>query len=322
MIKVVELFSGIGAQTQALKNIGIEHEVVARADIDRFANHSYDLIHGITKNLYDITEVDGEKVPDHDLLTYSFPCQDLSVAGRQAGAAEGSGTRSALLWECKKIIQSKMPKYLLMENVKNLVGTSNISQFEIWLRELAALGYTSYWKVINSNDFNVPQNRERVFVVSILGEHKPYEFPAPVELTTNVESILESRNNIDARFYMNQPLVMRENIQASASGLIHIGDLEMAGNQSIKRVYDPTGICPTLTTMEGGHRQPKFFLQEEHRVRKLTPLECWRLMGFGDEAFAKVRPFMSNAQLYKQAGNSIVIPVLEGIFRQLFKEEP
>lgn len=318
MIRMVELFSGIGSQTQALKNIGVDHEVVAIADIDRFANQSYELIHGTTSNLGDISLIDGEDVPDHDLLTYSFPCQDLSVAGRQAGAAEGSGTRSALLWECKKIIEAKRPKYLLMENVKNLVGTTNISQFEIWLQELATLGYTSYWKVINANTVNVPQNRERVFVVSILGDHKPYEFPAPVQLTTNVESVLEG--NIDPRFYMNQPLIMRERIEASASGLIHIGDLDMAGNQSIKRVYDPKGVCPTLTTMEGGHRQPKFFIHSEQLIRKLTPRECWKLMGFTDEQFDKVQPHMSNSQLYKQAGNSIVVPVLEGIFTTLFKE--
>lgn len=318
MLRVVELFSGIGSQTQALKNIGVDHEVVAIADIDRFANQSYELIHGTTSNLGDISLIDGEDVPDHDLLTYSFPCQDLSVAGRQAGAAEGSGTRSALLWECKKIIEAKRPKYLLMENVKNLVGTTNISQFEIWLQELATLGYTSYWKVINANTANVPQNRERVFVVSILGDHKPYEFPAPVQLTTNVESVLEG--NIDPRFYMNQPLIMRERIEASASGLIHIGDLDMAGNQSIKRVYDPKGVCPTLTTMEGGHRQPKFFIHSEQLIRKLTPRECWKLMGFTDEQFDKVQPHMSNSQLYKQAGNSIVVPVLEGIFTTLFKE--
>lgn len=318
MIRLVELFSGIGSQTQALKNIGVEHEVVAIADIDRFANQSYELIHGETLNLGDISLITGEDVPDHDLLTYSFPCQDLSVAGRQAGVAEGSGTRSSLLWECRKVIATKRPKYLLMENVKNLVGTTNIAQFEIWLQELAYLGYTSYWKVVNATEADVAQNRERVFVVSIHEDLTPYHFPAPKTLNSNVESILES--NVDERFYMNQPLILRDRVAQSDSGLIHVGDLDMAGNQSIKRVYDPTGVCPTLTTMEGGHRQPKFFMNEEQRVRKLTPLECWRLMGFSDEAFSRVRPFMSNSQLYKQAGNSIVVPVLEGIFTNLFKE--
>lgn len=250
------------------------------------------------------------------MLTYSFPCQDLSVAGRQAGAAEGSGTRSSLLWECRRIIAHKRPKYLLMENVKNLVGTTNINQFEIWLQELAYLGYTSYWKVINATEADVAQNRERVFVVSIHEDLTPYEFPLPKPLTASVEDILE--DEVDPRFFMPQQLVMRLNRERSPSGLIHVGDLSMAGNQSIKRVYDPRGVCPTLTTMEGGHRQPKFFFN--HQVRKLTPRECWRLMGFTDQQFDKVQPHMSNSQLYKQAGNSIVVPVLEGIFATLFKE--
>lgn len=317
MLKVAELFSGIGSQTQALKNIGVEHEVVAIADIDRFANRAYELLHGETLNLGDISLVNPETVPDHDLLTYSFPCQDLSVAGGRAGLEEGSGTRSSLLWECRKIIAIKRPKYLLMENVKNLVGTTNINQFYTWVGELEYLGYKSYTNIFNANEFNVPQNRERVFMISIHEEHTPYEFPAVQQLTRNVNDILE--DTVDERFYMSHTLLFRGSIQPAASGLIHVGNLVMAGNDSIKRVYDPMGICPTLTTMEGGHRQPKFFLHQENRVRKLTPRECWRLMGFTDEQFDKVQPHMSNAQLYKQAGNSIVVPVLEGIFTKLLK---
>lgn len=318
MIKVVELFSGIGSQTQSLKNIGVEHEVVAIADIDRFANEAYELLHGKTHNLGDITTIDPESVPDHDLLTYSFPCQDLSVAGHQAGLVEGSGTRSSLLWECRKIITIKRPKYLLMENVKNLIGTTNINQFKAWLGELESFGYTSYTNVFNANGFNVPQNRERVFVISIHRDHTPYSFPPVQKLTKSVEDILEE--NVDDRFYMRQPFQLRERIERTGTGLIHMGDLLMAGNQSIKRVYDPKGVCPTLTTMEGGHRQPKFFIHSEQLIRKLTPRECWKLMGFTDEQFDKVQPHMSNSQLYKQAGNSIVVPVLEGIFTTLFKE--
>ena len=118
--------------------------------------------------------------------------------------------------------------------------------------------------------------------------------------------------------YMNdRPFIFRDNPTQSENGLIHLGNLEMAGNESIKRVYSPDGVCPTLTTMTGGHRQPKIWTPEDG-VRKLTPRECWKLMGFGEDLFAKVEGHLSNAQLYKQAGNTICVNCLEAIFKELF----
>lgn len=318
-LRVIELFSGIGSQTQALKNIGVEHEVVAISEIDRFAIKSYKLLHGETKNLGDVSAVDAKDIPDCDLITYSFPCQDLSVAGAQLGAEEGSGTRSSLLWECKKIIECKKPKYLLMENVKNLVGNTHIGNFNKWLSYLETLGYKNYWEVLNAVDHGAPQSRERVFVVSILGEEKEYIFPSKKERVLTVRDILEDYKTVPANMFMNdRPFEFRDSITTSDNGLIHIGNLVMAGNDSVKRVYSPDGVCPTLTTMTGGHRQPKIY-EKEYGVRKLTPKECWALMGFGENEFAKVSGELSNAQLYKQAGNSICVPCLEAIFTNLFK---
>ena len=150
MIKVFEAFAGIGTQRMALRNLGIEHEVVAIAEIDKFAIKSYEAIHGDVNNLGDISKIKTEDIPDHDLFTYSFPCQDISVAGKQAGLKEGSGTRSGLLWECEKVIEVKRPKYLLMENVKNLVGKKFKADFDKWLERLEKLGYSNYWKVLKS----------------------------------------------------------------------------------------------------------------------------------------------------------------------------
>lgn len=318
-LRVIELFSGIGSQTQALKNIGVEHEVVAISEIDRFAIKSYKLLHGETKNLGDVSAVDAKDIPDCDLITYSFPCQDLSVAGAQLGAEEGSGTRSSLLWECKKIIEDKKPKYLLMENVKNLVGNTHIGNFNKWLSYLETLGYKNYWDILNAVDHGAPQSRERVFVVSILGEGREYTFPSKKERVLTVRDILEDYKTVPANMFMNdRPFEFRDNITTSDNGLVHVGNLVMAGNDSIKRVYSPDGVCPTLTTMTGGHRQPKIY-EKEYGVRKLTPKECWALMGFGENEFAKVSGELSNAQLYKQAGNSICVPCLEAIFTNLFK---
>lgn len=318
MIRVIELFAGIGSQAQALKNAGIDYQVVAISEIDKYAIQSYELIHGEVKNLGDISTINVDDIPDCDLLTYSFPCQDLSVAGAQAGADEGSGTRSSLLWECKKIISAKKPKYLLMENVKNLVGSTHKANFDKWLDFLSSLGYTNYWQVLNAVDYGVPQSRERVFCISIYQPEKDFIFPKKMPRKVKIKDILEDETRIPNNMYMNdRPFIFRKKISESDNGLIHVGNLEMAGNESIKRVYSPKGVCPTLTTMTGGHRQPKIYI-EGKGVRKLTPRECWKVMGFSDETFDKVEGKLSNTQLYKQAGNTICVPCLEAIFKELF----
>lgn len=318
---MIELFAGIGSQTQALKNAGIEHESVAISEIDKYALQSYELLHGKTLNLGDISTIDPNSAPDCDLITYSFPCQDLSVAGAQLGAEEGSGTRSSLLWECKKLIEAKKPRFLLMENVKNLVGSTHKPNFEKWLKYLESLGYSNYWKVLNSVDFGVPQSRERVFCISILNPKKDFTFPTGNGRTVKLRDILDPKEVVPANMYMNdRPYEPRNSSVESDNGLIHLGNLNMAGNESIKRVYSPDGVCPTLTTMTGGHRQPKIYLGEDG-VRKLTPKECWRVMGFSEDNYSKVEGKLSNTQLYKQAGNTICVPCLEAIFKELFNGE-
>ena len=147
-IRVFEAFSGYGSQSIALRNIGVDYEVVAISEIDKYAIKAYEAIHGKTNNLGDISKIDIKDIPKHDLFTYSFPCQDISVAGRQMSLEEGSGTRSSLLWECKKIIEHCKPKYLLMENVKNIISKKHKPYFDKWLDYLESLGYTNYWKVL------------------------------------------------------------------------------------------------------------------------------------------------------------------------------
>lgn len=168
-LRVFEAFSGYGSQSIALKRLGIDFEVVAISEIDKYAIKAYEAIHGPVNNVGDISKVRLSQIPDHDLFTYSFPCQDISVAGKQGSLEKGSGTRSSLLWECQRIIRFKRPKYLLLENVKNLVGKKHKEHFDEWLKVLEGFGYKNTWKVLNAKDYGVPQNRERVFVVSILG---------------------------------------------------------------------------------------------------------------------------------------------------------
>lgn len=353
-IKVIELFAGIGSQAMALRNIGINYEIIGISEIDKFAFKSYEAIHGKTCNFGDITKI--SELPYCDLLTYSFPCQDLSVAGKQKGIDKG--TRSGLLLEVKRLLlKSKengtLPKYLLMENVKNLVGKKFIGDFEKWLSFLNSLGYYSNWEVLNAKDYGIPQNRERVFVISSL-ENMHYKFPKPSELKSKMKDLLEEK--VDDKYYLSEKylkcfsdmknrngftrgerfnprkleecntafaITTRAGSRPTDNFIIQLGNLKntesFGGNPHTGRVYSPDGISPCLNTMQGGGLEPKILQSEDYKIRKLTPLECWRLMGFRDlDYYAAKSVGISDAQLYKQAGNSIVVTVLEAIFRNLF----
>ena len=282
-LRLIELFAGIGSQTQALTNIGIAHRVVAISEIDKYAIQSYEAMHGKANNLGDIRKI--EELPDADLWTYSFPCQDISVAGKGAGIKEG--TRSGLLFEVERLLRvasekGTLPKYLLLENVKNLVSKKFKADFDKWLDFLAELGYTNYWKVLNAKDYGIPQNRERVFCVSIRGEHKPFVFPKPKELTIRLRDMIDE--TVDERFYLKESTIrsiLRSTFNSRRDS-IRPGDglantllaRDWRGPQCVqvgevvggkwdkmhdisKRVYEPDGIAPTVHCQQGGNTELK-----------------------------------------------------------------
>lgn len=386
-MRVLELFSGYGSQALALENLGIEFTSDI-SEIDTYAIKAYNQIHGDTHNWGDITKIDETKLPYYDLITYSSPCQDFSVAGLGRGGDEGSGTRSSLLWECERIIRAVKPKYLLMENVKNLVGKAHVHNFNRWLRTLEMMGYWNFWQVLNAKDYGVPQNRERVFVVSILGGGQ-YLFPNKIKLEKRLKDILEPV--VDEKYYLSnkmvdgflkhtvdEPMALDEqngyirqdgcvgtlttdgsspkhNNRVIEPRVMQVGNIvetdSFGGNPQRGRIYSADGCSPALNTMQGGGLEPKIVtlgnympsghsaskiidsdditptVMENHgtvtatvqnyRIRKLTPRECWRLMGVKDEQYDKIHD-ISNTQLYKMAGNSIVVDVLMGIFKNLF----
>ena len=282
-LRLIELFAGIGSQTQALTNIGIAHRVVAISEIDKYAIQSYEAMHGKANNLGDIRKI--EELPNADLWTYSFPCQDISVAGKGAGIKEG--TRSGLLFEVERLLRvasekGTLPKYLLLENVKNLVSKKFKADFDKWLDFLAELGYTNYWKVLNAKDYGIPQNRERVFCVSIRGEHKPFVFPKPKELTIRLRDMIDE--TVDERFYLKESTIrsiLRSTFNSRRDS-IRPGDglantllaRDWRGPQCVqvgevvggkwdkmhdisKRVYEPDGIAPTVHCQQGGNTELK-----------------------------------------------------------------
>lgn len=427
-MRVLELFAGYGSQALALENLGIDFTSDI-SEIDRYAIQAYNQLHGDTHNWGDITKIDEKKLPYYDLITYSSPCQDFSTAGLGKGGDAGSGTRSSLLWECERIIRAVKPKYLLMENVKNLVGEKHKHNFIRWLRVLEMMGYQNFWKVLNAKDYGVPQNRERVFVVSILGCGQ-YLFPNPKKLEKRLKDVLETK--VDKKYYLSDDVVdkflkssfrserdklqnkdicdclrardwksvkcVKEPLACASRGrnpdnpsdrtaglnteqrleinntgcsntltsvqkdnyiLIkeatkkgyakaYEGDsinldqsnsetrrgrvghqmantLTCACNQSVvellvldeqnKRIKND-GIIGTLTIDGSSPKHNNRVIENDYRIRKLTPRECWRLMGVKDEQFDKLHD-LSNTQLYKLAGNSIVVDVLMEIFKNL-----
>lgn len=462
-MKIIELFSGYGSQALALKNLGFEVESKI-SEIDKYAIQAYEQIHGKTINYGDISKI--KALGDADMWTYSFPCQDLSVAGKQAGIKDG--TRSGLLYEVERLLEvavyknKNQPKYLLLENVKALVSKKFMPDFQRWLDKLEQLGYNNYWQVLNAKDYGIPQNRERVFVVSIRKDvdTKGYKFPSPIPLKLRLKDMFEPY--VDEKYYLSADKVEKfanalnkkienqdvsycidanywkgttpqqflnknrrqlvkeisntvrcgdgdsldgkhtwdivvEPLCAASRGrnpenpsdrtagspteqmleinytgctntltsvqkdnyvvepkVIQVGNIVSTGNWDNPqrgRIYSPSGCSPALNTCQGGGLEPKIVtignympsnhsaskivspegitptVMENHgtvtatmqnyRIRKLTPRECWRLMGVKDKQFDRLHG-ISNSQLYKLAGNSIVVDVLEAIFRNLF----
>lgn len=398
MLRVLELFAGIGACSKALTNLGIEHEIVDAVEIDKYAIKSFNAIHGTKFEPQDITTWD--KDIKADLVMHGSPCQDFSVAGRQAGGDEGSGTRSSLLYESLRIIEKTKPDIVIWENVKNLLSKRHKHNHEAYVQRMDAMGYDSATQIMNAKDYGVPQNRERVFTLSIKRGSKlvkSYTRPEPRPLETRLKDVLE--DSVDDKFYITDATSLTAGgnfdiINGGAVGKMH--DIS-------RRAYHEDAVAPAMHTCGGGNTEPKIMTRTAYdrnfgskgriqdtngttqtlqagmgegggnvplvpiktankkgydmatdgdgidlaypqsatprgrvghgvaktiptgdsqgaldgfRIRKLTPRECWRLMGFDDADFDKAQAAgMSNTQLYKQAGNSIVVNCLEAIFK-------
>jgi len=303
------------------------HKCLGYVEIDKFARKSYEAIHDTEGEWTwdDVSTINYRELPGAGAWCFGFPCQDISVANENGKGFKGN--RSSLYFAVTKRLRQikewnpeRMPSYLLIENVKNFLSVNGGWDFLFAQIELDEIGYDCEWQVLNSKDFGVPQNRERVFIIGHLrGRDTRKIFPLTGEMPNHLKCV---------------------------------GRLDVKGDDIIRRVYDPTGISPTLTTMQGGNRQPKIIqpvltpdrvnkrqngrrmkddgepmftltTQDRHgiydgdRIRKLTPRETWRLQGFPDSAFDKASQVNSDSQLYKQAGNSVTVNVIEAIAKRL-----
>lgn len=430
-IRLIELFAGVGSQAMALRNLGANFEHYKVVEFDKYAIASYNAIHGTNFPMKDITQVHASdlEIVDTDkycyIITYSFPCQDLSKAGKGKGMSKGSGTRSGLLWEVERILtelmelvdKENLELVLLMENVPDVIGTKNIKDFNEWQHRLEQLGFSSYVDCLNAKNYGIPQNRNRCFMVSVFGDYY-YGFPKSIPLELKLKDLLT--DTVDKKYYIEDyKKLSKINDEYS---MLQGGKWDKI-HDCAKRVYETNGCSPTVNTCQGGNLEPKIVTEPvcinpkggrngidnlqpsiqdriydsnaispavttcyhpnikidiedgipiseatekgyslakdgdyvnlqfpdsktrrgrvgkevaqtllcndsngvvekvddspRYRIRKLTPLECWRLMGFSDEDFNKAAKVNSNSQLYKQAGNSIVVNVLMAIFKQM-----
>lgn len=385
-LRLIELFAGIGAQAKALENLGVNFEHYRICEFDKYAVSSYNAVHETNFETSDITQIHADDlgIAETDkyeyIMTYSFPCTDLSTAGKQKGMSQDSGTRSGLLWEVERLLKEtkELPQILLMENVPGVLSEKNKKDFLEWCGFLERLGYTSKYKILNAKDYGIPQNRERCFMVSWLGEYY-YNFPGGNTLSLTLKDFLEC--SVDKKYYLSEKAIKgffkhtQESIKKKngfrfeptngkgiakailskagsrpcdnyialdeQNGCIRkdgtVGALTTDGsspkhnNRIIENVrifqyahgYLPAGeidgnIFPTVRTSNTDRYNNAIQVNGDTRIRKLTPKECWRLMGFDDESFFKAEKVVSNSQLYKQAGNSIVVNVLMAIFEKLF----
>ena len=395
-IRLIELFAGIGAQAKALENLGIEFEHYRICEFDKYAVASYNAVHRTNFQTSDITKIHAEDlgIIDTDkydyIMTYSFPCTDLSKAGKQLGMSRESGTRSGLLWEVERLLKEtkELPQILLMENVPDILSEKNRNDFYSWCNFLEKLGYTSKYAILNAKDYGIPQNRERCFMISWLGNNYYYDFPKIIPLTKRLKDLLEKK--VDIKYYLNNKAVTYitkrlgkysqlcdNNTEYCKSAITAKGNQNWTGNfikekyrfyeqafETVKgnecedeqngylrkdgtvgtittdgsspkhnnRIVEPmvwdgynqsirkdSTTVGTLTRNCGGDlKRNGIGIINNAKIRKLTPKECWRLMGFDDESFSRAEKVVSNSQLYKQAGNSIVVNVLMEILRKLF----
>jgi DNA (cytosine-5)-methyltransferase 1 len=309
MLKTIDLFAGIGGIRIGFENAGFES--VFSNDFEPMCKQTYDLNFETSKlHIEDIRNIDPESLPDFDFLLGGFPCQAFSIAGHRQGF-DDEKDRGNLFFYIAEILKVKQPMGFLLENVKNLKTHDNGRTFQVIQKILNELGYHVKFEVLNTmNHGNVPQNRERIYIVGFksIEQCMTFSFPDQIPLTKTIKDILEDQ--VDSKYYYNgKPLYDR-----IKDDVIDENKVYQWRRQYVRE--NKKNVCPTLTANMGmgGHNVP--IIKDSVGIRKLTPLECLRLQGFPD---SYLLPQITDGALYKQVGNSVSVPVIERIAKQIAK---
>lgn len=307
-LKFIDLFAGLGGFRLALESFGAK--CVYSNEWDKYAQKVYQMNFG-DKPEGDITLVDENKIPDHDILCAGFPCQAFSISGKQKGFEDSRGT---LFFDVARIVKAKKPKVVFMENVKNFASHDNGNTLKVVQNTMIDLGYDFYYDILNSLDFGIPQNRERIYMLCFRKDLniKNFDFPKPFELSTFVEDLLLSDEDVSNLIIDRQDLVLKNTeIKENTSKVIRIGTVGKGGQG--ERIYSPKGIAITLSAHGGGVFAKTGGYLINGKTRKLHPRECARIMGYPDSYL--IHP--SSSQAYKQFGNSVVVNVLQYISKNM-----
>lgn len=308
-LKCAGFFAGVGGIEKGLEKTG-RFETVYANEFDKYPCETFDLNFDIKADCRDIHDVKSSEIPDCDVITGGFPCQAFSIAGLRKGFDDEKG-RGTLFFELARIIEDKQPSIVLLENVKNLVSHDNGNTFRVILEKLESLGYFVKYQVLNAMEYgNTPQNRERIYIVGFKDRevYKNFEFPHPVQLTSKLDDIIDFETKLDDRYYYTDGKYKGDIYDK----LVEAMDDDRAVYQW-RRHYvrkNKSGVVPTLTANQGEGGHNVCLVKTKHGIRKMTPHECFNTQGF-DEDFKL--PKQSESRLYKQAGNSVCVKVINRI---------
>lgn len=308
-ISMAGLFAGVGGIELGFKQAGFTP--ILANEIDKYAGVTYSLNHSHPLVLRDIHELQTKEIPRIDVLTGGFPCQAFSVAGYRKGFKDPRGN---VFWEIVRILDEKKPSIVFLENVKNLTSHDGGKTFKVIIEALESLGYHVSFKVMNAAQYSkIPQNRERIYIVGFLKkkDFSRFEFPEELNAPLDLAQFIDFQSKVDDTFYYNDKYMTKELVKSITSR-----DTVYQWRRHYVR-ENKSGLCPTLTANmgTGGHNVP--LVLTKHGIRKLTPRECFNLMGF-PKSF-KLPTDLANSQLYKQAGNAVVVPVIKRIAVQIMK---
>jgi len=310
MLRCASFFAGVGGIDLGFENAKA-FKVVYANEFDPYPVKTYELNSKIKVDCRDINEVKSEEIPNFDVMLAGFPCQAFSVAGYRKGFDDEKG-RGTLFFELVRIIKAKQPKIVFLENVKNLVGHDNGNTFAVIVDELQKENYHVKYAVLNAMEYgNVPQNRERIYIVAFkdVGEYKNFEFPLPVPLKKKLSDIIDFENQLDEKYYYTDGKYKGDIYEQ----LVEAMDDENAIYQWRRKYVrkNKSGVVPTLTANQGEGGHNVCLIKTKHGIRKMTPHECFNTQGF-PKSF-KLPTDMSDARLYKQAGNSVCVSVIQRI---------